>query len=78
MSAETSMSTASALPRVNTLAVEDFVHMMNNDEKANQVPVFILQDKQAFNYHYYLDIEPLNPCVLSFVKMFNLVCDVVA
>ena len=30
--------------------------MMNNDEKANQVPVFILQDKQAFNYHYYLDI----------------------
>ena len=52
--------------------------MMNNDEKANQVPVFILQDKQAFNYHYYLDIEPLNPCVLSFVKMFNLVCDVVA
>ena len=85
MSAETSTSTASALQRVNNLAVEDFawfvfihVYMIKNDEKANQVPVFILQDKQAYNYHYYLDIEPLNPCVLSFVKMFNLVCDVVA
>ena len=45
----------SSLRRVKSLAVQDFasfvfigVHMINNDEKANQVPVFILQDEQAF------------------------------
>ena len=39
---------------MKSLAVQDFasfvfigVHMINNDEKANQVPVFILQDEQA-------------------------------
>ena len=55
MSAEISVSFASALQRVKALAVQDFawcvlihVHMFNNDEKANQVPMFVLQDEQAF------------------------------
>ena len=30
--------------------------MINDDEKANQVPIFVLQDEQT--RHYYLHVEP--------------------
>ena len=49
--------------------------MINDDEKANQVPIFVLQDEQTC--HYYLHVEPRNQCVI-FSEDVNLVCDVVA
>ena len=49
--------------------------MINDDEKANQVPMFVLQDEQTC--HYYLHVEPRNQCVIISEDV-NLVCDVVA